>query len=162
MTKMTGKAILVGLCIGAAALGLDQVSKELATSYATSIVDGLPLLPGFNLVFLRNDGLSFGMFDGMPPWLLITLALAICGWLLATMFRTQSRTEAMGCGMIIGGALGNVFDRIRYGAVTDFLDFYAGTWHWPAFNLADTAILGGVALLILHSLLGVQGKQSDG
>lgn len=159
---MTREAILIGLCTGTAALGLDQVSKELATAYATSIVKGIPLLPGFNLVFLRNDGLSFGMFGGTQPWLIITLALAICGWLLATMFRTQSRTEAMGCGMIIGGALGNVVDRMRYGAVTDFLDLYAGTWHWPAFNLADTIIICGVALLILHSLLGVRGRQSDG
>ncbi len=147
--KIDLRCTVAGLAAGAVALGLDQATKAVATSSAAALSGGIAVFPGFNLVFLRNDGVSFGMFGGVTPWFLIALALTICGWLLTMMVRTRNRTEATGCGLIIGGALGNVIDRLRNGAVTDFLDFHAGGWHWPAFNLADTFIFCGVALLLL-------------
>lgn len=112
------------------------------------LADGVKILPGFNLVFLLNDGVSFGLLGGLPWWGLSLIALAICGWLGAVMVRTDSKIETAGCGLIIGGALGNVSDRLRQGAVTDFLDFYVDTVHWPAFNFADTFVFCGVALLL--------------
>lgn len=145
------KPALVGLTCGGFALALDQFAKAAAIANAGALTGGLPIVPGLNLVLLRNDGVSFGLLGGLPPWLLVALALTICVWLLATMQRTTDRIEAVECGLIVGGALGNVIDRMRHGAVTDFLDFYVGAWHWPAFNLADTFIFFGVAALLLGS-----------
>jgi signal peptidase II len=139
----------VGLFAATVALAIDQLSKVLVVLSADKLSAGVPVFPGFNLVFLRNDGVSFGMFGGSAPWLLVALALLICCWLMAVMLRTRNRIEAAGCGLVIGGALGNVVDRLRRGAVTDFLDFYVGAWHWPAFNLADTFIFCGVAALLI-------------
>jgi len=139
----------IGLFAAIVALAVDQLSKVLVVVSAGKLSAGVPVFPGFNLVFLRNDGVSFGMFGGTAPWLLVALALSICCWLMAVMLRTRNRIEAAGCGLVLGGALGNVIDRLRHGAVTDFLDFYVSTWHWPAFNLADTFIFCGVAALLL-------------
>lgn len=144
-----GPSTAVGIFAAIFALAIDQLSKAIAVREADALSGGVPVFPGFNLVFLRNDGVSFGMFGGSAPWALITLALAICGWLLVVFMRSRNRIEAAGCGLIIGGALGNVVDRLRHGAVTDFLDFYVDTVHWPAFNLADTFIFCGVAALLL-------------
>tara|TARA_R100001129_G_scaffold169519_1_gene138381 strand:- start:3188 stop:3682 length:495 start_codon:yes stop_codon:yes gene_type:complete len=141
------RSTFIGLSAGGIALGFDQTTKAVATANAETLTGGVSVFPGFNLVFLRNDGVSFGMLSGSVPGLLVVLALAICCWLMAILLQTRNRIEAAGCGLIIGGALGNVLDRLRQGAVTDFLDFYAGAWHWPAFNLADTFIFCGVAAL---------------
>ncbi|MBU0726696.1 MAG: signal peptidase II [Alphaproteobacteria bacterium] len=140
---------MIGAGCGSIALSLDQASKALVTTQAATLFGGVPVFPGFNLVFLRNDGVSFGLLGGVDPWLLIALALGVCCWLVAIMLRTDSLVEAAGCGLIVGGALGNIIDRLRHGAVTDFLDFYVGSWHWPAFNLADVFIFCGVAVLFL-------------
>ena len=136
----------IGGVVGA--LALDQASKMAVVANASTLSSGLPVLPGFNLVYHRNDGVTFGLLNGAPWWGLVLLATVICLWLIVLMLRTTERGEAVAYGMIIGGALGNVIDRIRLGSVTDFLDFYVRDLHWPAFNLADTAIFCGVALLL--------------
>ena len=130
------------------ALALDQASKMAVVANASKLSLGLPVLPGFNLVYHRNDGVTFGLLNGAPWWGLVLLATVVCLWLVVLMFRTKEEGEAVAHGLIIGGALGNVIDRIRVGSVTDFLDFYVWDLHWPAFNLADTAIFCGVALLL--------------
>lgn len=151
--------MMVGFVSGIIALSLDQGSKAVVTAEAATLAGGVPVFPGFNLVFVRNDGVSFGLFGGVDPWILIALALGICTWLAAMMIRAKSRLEVAGCGLIIGGAVGNVLDRLRNGAVTDFLDFYAGGWHWPAFNLADTFVFCGVAALLLAARGGARLTQ---
>ena len=128
---------------------------------ATALSAGIPVVPGFNLIFLRNDGVTFGMLGGAPWWGLITLALAVCGWLTLLLFHTGSRLEALAYGSIIGGALGNVADRLRHRAVTDFLDFYVGSVHWPAFNFADVFVVCGVAVLLFASGLEWQQARED-
>ena len=130
------------------ALALDQASKMAVVANASILSLGLPVLPGFNLVYHRNDGVTFGLLNGAPWWGLVLLATVACLWLIVLMLRTKEEGEAVAYGLIIGGALGNVIDRIRVGSVTDFLDFYVWDLHWPAFNLADTAIFCGVALLL--------------
>jgi len=135
------------------AFAADQASKAWVVSEAGRLTDGVRVMPGFNLVFGRNSGVTFGLFGEVPWWVLTVLALAICGWLVRMMIVAETRIEAVAAGLIVGGALGNVLDRLRFGAVTDFLDFYAGTWHWPAFNLADVGVVCGAALLVLHPLL---------
>lgn len=115
----------------------------------------IDVLPFFNLVMVWNKGVSFGMFNddwtygplilfGVAAILVISFAVWLC--------RTTSAMTAAGLVLIIGGALGNMLDRVRFGAVADFLDLYAGDLHWPAFNVADSAICIGIALLLIHGL----------
>ena len=136
-----------------AALAMDQATKAAVIAEAERLSVGVPVLPGFNLVFLRNEGVTFGLFGQIPWWALSVIAFGVSLWLLHLMLTTTKRIEAVACGMIVGGALGNIADRMRFGAVTDFLDLYMGSWHWPAFNFADVAVVCGVSLLILHPLL---------
>ena len=108
------------------------------------------ILPIFDLVYVQNDGVSFGMFGGMPWWGLSALALLICAVLGVLLFRSDNRIEAVALGAIIGGALGNVVDRFRFQAVTDFLSFHIAGLYWPAFNLADVFVVCGVGVLLLY------------
>lgn len=144
---------LLGLLAAGLAFLLDQIGKAIVLANAAILAGGVGVLPGFDLIYLRNDGVTFGLFGGAPWWALIAVALCIVAFLSRSLWRTASTLEAVAYGMVVGGAIGNVTDRIRFGAVTDFLDVYVGARHWPAFNLADVAVVCGVALLILHSVL---------
>lgn len=119
------------------------------------------LTPFLNLVMVWNRGISFGMLDvGTPsmPVLLICLSLAISAGLAVWMFFMRRPVITAAVSMVIGGALANVIDRIRFGAVADFIDFHVGDRHWPAFNVADSCIVLGAALMIADSLLARGGK----
>ena len=104
------------------------------------------------------------MLQGTGPWLLSALALTVSIGLLIWLGRLTHRLPGYAVGFIVGGAVGNVIDRLRFGAVFDFIDFYVGDWHWPAFNLADSAIFVGVVLLLFDSLFHQpdRGKNSAG
>ena len=143
-----------------AALAVDQFSKAWVVAEAARLEAGVPVLPGFDLVFGRNSGVTFGLFGDVPWWALTLVASAICVWLLRIMIAAPTRTEAFAAGLVVGGALGNVADRLRFGAVTDFLDLYVGAWHWPAFNLADVGVVCGAALLVLRPLLAGRAAHS--
>ncbi|MEW4462133.1 MULTISPECIES: signal peptidase II [Hyphomicrobiales] len=93
--------------------------------------------------------MTFGLLGGAPSWSLVVLASAVCTWLAVMMLRIPEGIEAVAYGAIIGGALGNVMDRLRFRTVTDFLDFYVGSANRPAFNMADVFIVGGVGLLLV-------------
>ena len=147
------KPLVIGSISAVVAFLLDQVTKALMIANAYVIGGGYPVFPGFNLVLWQNDGASFGLLGGVPPWSLVALALVVCAWILILMLRTQDRIEALAYGSIIGGAFGNILDRVRFGAVTDFLDFYVGAIHWPAFNFADAFLISGVALIVLWSAI---------
>lgn len=115
----------------------------------------------FNLVMVWNDGVSFGMLDGIGPLALIILALAISAVFLIWLVRAAAWPPLIASAMIVGGALGNVIDRLRFGAVADFLDFHAYGYHYPAFNLADSCITLGIALLLLDSLFWERRRTKD-
>ncbi|MEY8829367.1 signal peptidase II [Sedimentitalea sp. XS_ASV28] len=149
-----GSGIFQGAVAAGAALLVDQITKAVVVANAAVLSTGLPVFPGFNLIYLRNDGVTFGLLGGAPWWSLVIMALAICVWLAVLLARTTCRVEALAYGAIIGGALGNVMDRTRHRAVTDFLDFYIGSTHWPAFNMADVFVVGGVGLLLAAPWLG--------
>jgi len=137
---------------------LDRLTKRIIES-RMSVFDTHTVIPGFfDIVHAQNRGAAFSMFaDSTSPWrpfLLIGLSLAAL-ILVAGILRKASamdKSTAIGLSLILGGALGNVFDRIVSGAVTDFLDFYIGALHWPAFNVADSAIVIGSGLLLLSLL----------
>lgn len=110
----------------------------------------------FNLVLVFNSGAAFSFLanaGGWQKWFFIALALGVSGWLL-TMLRHHSAERLLpaALALICGGALGNVIDRLRFDAVVDFLDFHLAGYHWPAFNVADSAITVGVALMLWHQL----------
>lgn len=115
----------------------------------------MPLAPFLNIVLVMNPGVSFGMFGSAPQWVgwaLVVFALAIAAALSIWLRSVTERLLAAGLGLVVGGAVGNVVDRVRFGAVVDFLDLHWGDFHWPAFNVADSAITMGVVLLILDAL----------
>lgn len=142
----------------AVVIAADQITK--AWLYDVLVRSGrrdIVVLPFFNLVTVWNHGVSFGMFNngsGASTWAFVGLALAIVAALAVWVARAERMLPAVALGLVIGGAIGNVVDRVRLGAVFDFLDFHALGWHWPAFNVADSAITIGVALLLLDSLFG--------
>ena len=113
-------------------------------------------LPFFNFVVVWNQGVSFGMLrneTNYGPYLLIALSCAIVIGFLIWMFRTDKSVHHFGIALVIGGAIGNVIDRFRFRAVFDFLDFHVFGYHWPAFNIADSAIVIGVAVLMVYAFL---------
>ncbi len=121
------------------------------------------LLPFFNLTMVWNQGISFGLLhsdsnDG--PLILSALSLIIVLFFLFWLRKSTSALQSTAIAMIIGGALGNVMDRLRFGAVIDFLDFYAGGIHFPAFNLADSCVCIGVFLLIIPSFF-IENRTKD-
>jgi signal peptidase II len=145
--------LALGLGIAGAVIVLDQLSKW---AILALLEDTLAVTPFLNLVVVWNRGVSFGMFDSASaqgPWLLSGLAVAVVVALAVWLWRVDHPLAAIALGLIIGGALGNVLDRVRFGAVVDFLDVHALGYHWPAFNLADSAICVGAALLLVDGLL---------
>jgi len=154
------KPLFIGLASASVGLLIDQATKFVVVENASSLVTGLKVLPVFDLVFIRNDGVSFGMLGGMPWWGLTVLALIICAVLAVFLFRSDNRIEAVAFGAIIGGALGNIVDRFRFQAVTDFLSFHIGDLYWPAFNLADVFVVCGVAVLLLEPLITSRLRQA--
>jgi signal peptidase II len=116
-----------------------------------------PLTGFFNLVLVFNKGAAFSFLADAPGWqtpLLVAFSLAAAVIVSVLLFRSPPRPMfCAGLALILGGALGNVIDRLRFGQVVDFLDFHALGWHWPAFNLADSAITVGAVLLILDGFV---------
>ena len=139
-------------------LVLDQISKVLVLGYLPGDGTVVPVIDGFfRLVKVWNKGVSFGMLGGdkaLAPWILSAVAVAVCIALFIWLRRTDRPLHGWGIGLVIGGAIGNVIDRARWGAVFDFADFHIGQWHWPAFNVADSAIVVGVGLMLIDSLVG--------
>ena len=136
-----------------AVIVVDQ-STKLAALELLDAASSVELLATLNLVLAYNTGAAFSLLStagGWQRWLFIGLALAICAFILHWLrdLPRQARLLPLALSLIIGGAVGNVIDRVRIGAVVDFIDFHVGDWHWPAFNVADSAICIGAALLVL-------------
>jgi signal peptidase II len=142
-------AVLVTLC--------DQLSKWWLLNNIMVPPRVVPVTPFLNYVLVWNKGVTFGLlnqFDHrLMAYVLIAVALIILFLLGRWLTRTTSMVVALGLGSIMGGAVGNVIDRLRFGGVVDFLDFYYRDYHWFAFNIADAAIVTGVGLLLLDSLV---------
>jgi signal peptidase II len=160
MIEVHRRAMLgLGLCVAALIAVLDQLTKAVVLVFFVpdGLDDGTRVTPFFNLVLAYNRGVSFGLFNagggGRGALVFSLVAGAIVAGLLWWLARAESPLLAVAIGLIVGGAIGNVADRIRLGAVVDFLDFHLGSWHWPAFNLADSAICLGVAAMLLDGLL---------
>ena len=149
----------LGLSLAALVVVLDQLLKWWIVTVVMSPPREIEVTSFFNLVMAWNPGISFSLFRsdwaaGPYVWarLAVVVALAL-GWWLG---RVRHALTAIALGLVIGGALGNAIDRLRLGAVADFLDFHWQGWHWPAFNLADSAISVGIVLLVVPGLFGAR------
>lgn len=138
----------------------DQVTKGVILD-RLDLYQIIAVVPGFfNITHIQNPGGAFGFLAQQSPLVrslvfLLMSFLAVC--LIFWFYRQTPPTHrflAAGFAMIFGGAIGNLIDRIRFGRVVDFLDFYVGAWHWPAFNVADSAITTGIAIFLLHVVTG--------
>ena len=142
--------------LAAAVVLADQLTKAMVTS---RFVEGerLEINAFFNMVLVYNKGAAFSFLSDAPGWqtpLLIGFALVAIGIVVTLLVRSPDRLMlSTGLALILGGALGNVIDRLRFGHVVDFLDFHALGWHWPAFNVADSAITIGAVLLIYEGFV---------
>lgn len=148
--------MLLGLSVALLIVILDQASKYFIMNYVLGAYALINYTSFFNLVRAWNTGVSFSMFNNwgsLGVYALSAVALGIVGVLVYWLHTEKSRFNQIALGFIIGGAIGNVIDRIRLGAVFDFLDFYVGESHWPAFNLADSFICIGAIMIIINSLL---------
>ncbi len=149
-----------GLVIGAAVVAIDQLVKWWIVDWLAEPPGFVEVLPFFNLVMVWNRGVSFGLLGdaGLAPYLMAGIAGLVVIGLVVWLARVAQRLLAGSIGLIIGGALGNIVDRLVYGAVADFVDLHAGGYHWPAFNVADAAITVGVAVMLIDSLLNRPGE----
>jgi signal peptidase II len=174
--KLSTSKASVGFAVALDVLILDQISKWLILEYVMrdkvqpqgiklDLIQWLTKAPArmpsgtsieylsfFNLTMVWNEGISFGMFHGTGIWILCALSLVITVLFSVWLTRATGWLQAVSLAMVIGGAIGNVIDRLRFGAVADFFDFYIGDWHYPAFNVADCGIVVGIALLVLDGV----------
>lgn len=147
--------MLKWLWLSALALVSDQASK-LAVSGTMQLYESIALLPSFNLTYVHNTGASFSFLSqagGWQRWLFAGLAVVISASLGVWLARLQKHETllAVAISLVLGGAIGNLIDRLAYGYVIDFFDFYLGSWHFAVFNVADSAITVGVGLMLLES-----------
>jgi len=149
MRKWLGLAVIV--------IVLDQLSK-LAAEHWLSLHQPVPVLPFFNLTLSYNTGAAFSFLaehSGWQRWLFAALAVGVSAFLIGWLRQIGDRDRWLSCmlGLVLGGAIGNLIDRLAYGHVIDFIELYYRSWSWPVFNIADSAITVGVIGLILHSFL---------
>ncbi|MEM7224411.1 MAG: signal peptidase II [Pseudomonadota bacterium] len=142
----------LALGLAAAVLVLDQLTKWIMVRVITENGYFIEVTGFFNLVLVHNTGVSFGFLGTLPAWVLIVVSLAIVVGLSIWLVRQDRRLPTIGIGLVIGGALGNVIDRLHAPGVIDFLDFHVAGYHWPAFNVADAAITIGIGIILFDSL----------
>jgi signal peptidase II len=150
----------LGLVVAVLVAAADQLAKAWILQFFAARGDAarlVPVTPFLNLVLTMNRGMSFGLFNTGAAFnavIFAALAAIIVVALLVWLARTREAWLATAIGLVVGGAVGNVADRLARGAVVDFLDFHLGAWHWFSFNLADAAISVGVALMLIDGLRG--------
>jgi signal peptidase II len=147
--------MLKWLNLSAVIILLDQLSKWIVSAQL-DLYDSIAVMPSFNLVLAHNYGAAFSFLAGAGGWqrwfftgLAIIVAVVLTVWM--SRLKSEAKWEAISLALILGGAVGNVIDRVLHGYVIDFIDVYYGSYHWPAFNIADSAICVGAVMLIIDS-----------
>jgi signal peptidase II len=165
MSRPSTRRWLIWLAVSAGVVALDQLSKHLVRE-VLAIGRSIRVTPFFDLVLILNPGAAFSFLSSAAGWqreLFIAIALA-ASFLIVYLMRKHvaDRLFCFALGLILGGAIGNVIDRLLLGAVVDFLYFHLAEYYWPAFNLADSAITCGAGLLIWDSLRRSRVKRAQG
>ena len=157
------RRLALGLALAALVILLDQLTKTWILDALFEPARQIEVTSFLNLTPVWNRGVTFGLLsqeNRLAPWAFSALALVVVGFLCSWLARSTDRLLVAAIPLVIGGAIGNVIDRTRFGAVADFLDFHAFGWHFWVFNLADAAISVGAGLLVLHALF--QPPAEDG
>jgi len=158
--------VWLGLTTAAVVLAADQVSKWwILNGLDLPRIGQVRLLPVLDLTMVWNRGVTFGMLNGLGAWsgpAIALVALVIVAVLFLWLRRTTSAVTAIAIGAVAGGAIGNVMDRLRHGAVVDFIHAHIGQWSWYVFNVGDAAIVCGVIALLIESQFGREPKRRDG
>ena len=153
--------IRFGLIFALFSIILDQISKYIIMNYLNGQSETITSF--FKIVYVFNTGISFSLFSNNVSWMPIVFSLVGFIFVLLLIFwlsKAETRFQASGLGLIIGGALGNITDRLIHGAVFDFLDFHLFEYHFPAFNVADISISLGVIMVIFENIF-IQGRKKD-
>lgn len=158
---MKNKYFWAGSIVGAV-LVLDQLTKYVVEA-RIRLHEVITVIPGFfNLTHVRNKGAAFGILSDLPDFwrsaFFITVTIVAVAMIAALIRKTHKRLLVSAFSLIAAGAVGNVIDRIRYGEVVDFIQWYVKSYYWPSFNVADSAITAGVALLAIEMLFGTNTK----
>ncbi len=152
---------VLGFGVAALVFAADQLSKYWILNVVRLPERGfVDVLPMFRLTFVGNVGVSMGLFranSDLGRWLLVAVTAAIAGAVVTWICREKVRADVLALGLVLGGALGNIVDRVRFGYVVDFLHFFWGTHSFWVFNVADAAITTGVLLLLLRALTAPKG-----
>ncbi len=156
--------LLKWLWLSLLALILDQISK-LAIVGSMELYQSIPVIPFVNLTYVHNTGAAFSFLSeagGWQRWFFASLAAVISVVITIWIARLKQHETllAVALALVLGGAIGNLIDRLAYGYVIDFIDIYVDSWHWPAFNIADSAITIGVVLMLVDSFELINAKQS--
>ena len=150
------KGALLWLWLSLIVILLDQMTKSLASTFLL-LGSSVPIFPSFNFTLLHNTGAAFSLLaqaGEWTRWFLTLLALVVSSIIVLWLHRLKVSQRWLACALalILGGAVGNVIDRLIYGYVIDFIDIYYQIWHWPAFNIADSAISVGAVMLAIDAL----------
>jgi len=154
--KKGESSALIWLWLSLFIVVLDQITK-IGISASLELYQSIPIMPSFNLTLLHNKGAAWSILataGGWQRWFLGGVAIIVIAIITAWLNRIKRQEYwlASALALVIGGAVGNVIDRIIYGYVVDFIDIYYQTWHWPAFNIADSAITVGIFIFLFHLL----------
>ncbi len=143
-------------------LVLDQITKYIIRTHV-QLYDTVTVIPGFfNITYVRNKGAAFGILSSLPEFwrsaFFIAVTIVAVAAIIALIIKTTDRLPVYAFSLIAGGAMGNLIDRIRYGEVVDFIQWYVKSHYWPSFNVADSAITIGVVLLAIEMLFGTSAR----
>ncbi len=141
------KGIVIALISSLVAVS-DYLTKKIIVARVLPF-EHIDVLPFLRIVHVQNKGAAFGTFTGLGNHIFIFISIIAIIFIIVYLSKTQKRMEYFSLSLILGGAAGNLIDRIRIGGVVDFIDVFAGKWHWPAFNLADSALTTGIVLFLL-------------
>lgn len=145
------------LLISSLVIIADQITKHLVRVYIKSY-EVMNILPFLRIVHIRNEGAAFGLFKGFGNITFIIISIIAIIVVIYLLFR--DKRDRINLSLILGGATGNLIDRIIYGNVTDFIDLYAGRFHWPAFNIADSALTIGISLMFFNHLKQIMREKT--
>ncbi|HDZ84054.1 MAG TPA: signal peptidase II [Nitrospirae bacterium] len=145
------KSTLIAL-VSTLVMVLDYVTKRIILAKLAPY-DRIEVFPFLNIVYVENKGAAFGMFANLGNNFFIGISVIALVVILVYMSKIPKGLELFSISLIFGGAVGNLINRIMIGKVTDFIDFYVGTWHWPAFNVADSALTIGIILFMLAAIM---------
>ena len=146
MKKQTLTPLIVSLVLIS-----DFITKRMILKWVRPY-DSIDILPFLNIVHVKNEGAAFGMFADLGNSIFVIISFVAIIVIIAYLAKISGRLEIFSISLILGGAIGNLIDRLTIGKVVDFIDFFVDTWHWPAFNIADSSLTVGIILFFLASI----------